>query len=225
MNDNNLNIDNEFEDLKALWKNQPQEEIYDKDQIFKMIHRKSINSVQWLFIISIIEFAIGIGMSIWSMFSSSMLYPDETLENVDVETFQKFEGYSHYGIIGSIIFILITYYFYRKVSSQLSVSELIKSIINFRRAVMIFIICWLVFSITILTPILLEYGINTYTSMNNAKPIPDVDAEYTAKVVGWTVVAITLGVILLFSALYYGIIYGIFLRRLGRNLKELKKIV
>lgn len=225
MNDNNLNIDNEFEDLKALWKNQPQEEIYDKDQIFKMIHRKSINSVQWLFIISIIEFAIGIGMSIWSMFSSSMLYPDETLENVDAETFQKFEGYSHYGIIGSIIFILITYYFYRKVSSQLSVSELIKSIINFRRAVMIFIFCWLFFTILILTPILLEYGMNTYTAINNAKPIPDADAEYTAKVVGWTVVAITLGVILLFSALYYGIIYGIFLRRLGRNLKELKKIV
>lgn len=225
MNDNKINIDNELEDLKALWKNQPKEQVYDKEQIFKMIHRKSINSVQWLFIISILEFALGIGMSIWSMFSSSTFYPDEALEDVVIETSEKLENYSYFGLIGSTIFIIITYYFYRKVSSQLSVSELIKSIINFRRAVMIFIICWLAFSITILTPILLEYGINTYTSINNAKPVPDLDAEYTAKVVGWTVVAITIGIILLFSVLYYGIIYGLFLRRLGKNLKDLKNIV
>lgn len=226
MNDNNINNNNndEFDDLKSLWQNQAIDTSYDKDQIFKMIHRKSINSVQWLFILSIVEFFVGICMSVWPWITNTNSYPDELMNNINVETYQKFENFSHYGLIGSLVFISITFYFYRKISSKLSVADLIKNIINFRRSVIVFIITWLVVTISILTPLLLELGTSNYIALHPNPNVSEIEIQSTAKVVGWTIVGITIGIIILFCAFYYGIIYGIFLRRLGKNLKELKKI-
>ncbi len=224
MNENDQNINDELDDLKSLWKNQPDEKSYGQQEIFKMIHRKSINSVQWLFIITILEFLFGLGMSLWTIFSGNHMYSDEKIKTMGVETVSRFENLSHFGLIGSIIILSITFFYYRKISSSLSVNELMKSIMNFRKMVMWFIVIWFVFMLMLFSPVIMEMGVNTYINTKSTQNISPETLQNKASQIGYIFVTIMIVLLLIFSLLYYGIIYGIFLRRLGKNLKELKKI-
>lgn len=223
MSEKQIYKDENFNDLKDLWKNQPDEKVYDSSAIFKMIHRKSINSVQWLFIITIIEFLIGLLMSLWSIFGNKF-YSQDRIEVVGMDAYQRLESLSQFGIIGSFVILAITFYFYRKISSALSVHALMKNIIGFRRSVFGFIFLWIVGMLIIFVPLMIEIGVNTYLNehISDGKSISEI--QEMAQKVGYIFAGVTVFSFLMFSVIYYGIIYGIFLRRLGRNLKELRKI-
>lgn len=214
----------DFDDLKSLWQSQEVEKTYDTDEIFKMIHRKSVNSVQWLFIITLIEVLIGIGLSVWTFISGKNLYINENMKVASEEMLTKYENFSHLGLVGSFVIFGITYFYYKKISSSLSVSELMQSIMKFRKIVVGFIIAWVSITQILFIPYMMELGAQTYLQTPKAGHLPENDAVNMAKKVGLIVTIVTAVVILLFSAVYYGIIYGVFLRRLGKNLKELKSI-
>jgi hypothetical protein len=223
MADNNRNND-EFDDLKSLWQNQEEKITYNTDDIFKMIHRKSVNSIQWLFIITIIEVLLGIAMSLWTIFSGKHVYSDERIKIIGEDVLTKYENFSHLGLLGSLVLFGLTFYFYRKINSALSVKDLMSLIIRFRKLIMYFIIIWVIGIMILFTPIMVEMGSNTYL---NSQPHLNETIEttkMTAQKVGYVMAIVTIVLILVFSAIYYGVIYGIFLRRLGRNLKELKNI-
>lgn len=224
MNDLTPHTNGDLDDLKSLWKEQSVQKNYGRDEIFKMIHRKSINSVQWLFIITILELIFGLTLSLWSLFSGQHFYSDETIRIVGEDLFRRMENLSHLGLVGSLILFCIMLYFYRRVSSALSVQGLMATILRFRKLVMWFIVLWVIFTLVLFVPIMMEMGVNTYI---NAAPHENETVESmnkTARQVGFLMAGINIALILLFCGLYYGIIYGIFLRRLGKNLKELKKI-
>ena len=214
----------DFDDLKSLWQSQEVEKTYDTDEIFKMIHRKSVNSVQWLFIITLIEVLIGIGLSVWTFISGKNLYINENMKVASEEMLTKYENFSHLGLVGSFLIFGITYFYYKKISSSLSVSELMQSIMKFRKIVVGFIIVWVSITLILSIPYMMELSAQIYLHTPKAGHLPENDAVHMAKKVGLTVTIVTAVVILLFSAVYYGIIYGVFLRRLGKNLKELKSI-
>lgn len=111
MNEIDPHKNDELDDLKSLWKDQPVEKSYGKDEIFKMIHRKSINSVQWLFIITIIELILGLGISLWTIFSGQHFYSDDTIKMVGEGVFKRMENLSHLGLLGSIMLMGIMFYF------------------------------------------------------------------------------------------------------------------
>lgn len=224
MNDKEPNINDELDDLKSLWKSQPEEKNYDRNDIFKMIHRKSVNSVQWLFIITIIEFLLGILLSLWSIFSGQKMYSSETIDAIGLETYSKFESITHVGLIGSVLFISVTFYYYRKISSALSVNKLMQTIMRFRKTIMWLIICWVSFSFILIIPLVMEMGENTYLNTVNHENETLEQMRLQAKKTAWIFAGIMIGFITFFCVIYYGIIYGVFLRRLGRNLKELKNI-
>lgn len=214
----------DFDELKSLWQSQEEEKTYDTDEIFKMIHRKSVNSVQWLFIITLIEVLIGIGLSVWTFISGKNLYINENMKVASEEMLTKYENFSHLGLVGSFVIFGITYFYYKKISSSLSVSELMQSIMKFRKIVVGFIIVWVSITQILFIPYMMELGAQTYLQTPKAGHLPENDAVNMAKKVGLIVTIVTAVVILLFSAVYYGIIYGVFLRRLGKNLKELKSL-
>lgn len=224
MSKKEFDINDELDDLKSLWKNQPDEKNYGKDDIFKMIHRKSINSVQWLFIITILEFIFGILMSLWSVFSGQKIYSPETINAIGLETYSKFESISHVGLIGSVLFISVTYYFYRKISSALSVNKLMQTIMRFRKTITWLIICWIAFTLVLVVPLMMEMGENSYMNAVNHESESMEQMRLQAKKTAWIFAGIMIGFITVFCAVYYGIIYGIFLRRLGKNIKELRSI-
>ena len=224
MSKKEFDINDELDDLKSLWKNQLDEKNYGKDDIFKMIHRKSINSVQWLFIITILEFIFGILMSLWSVFSGQKIYSPETINAIGLETYSKFESISHVGLIGSVLFISVTYYFYRKISSALSVNKLMQTIMRFRKTITWLIICWIAFTFVLVGPFMMEMGENSYMNAVNHESESMEQMRLQAKKTAWIFAGIMIGFITVFCAVYYGIIYGIFLRRLGKNIKELRSI-
>src|SRR5690606_38282602 len=151
-----------MDDLKSLWKEQYVQKNHVKDEIFKMIHRKSINSVQWLFIITILELIFGLTISLWTLFSGKHFYSDETIRIVGEDLFRRMENLSHLGLVGSFILFGIMFYFYRKISSSLSVQGLISTILKFRKIVMWFIIFWIIFTLVIFVSIIMEMGSNIY---------------------------------------------------------------
>lgn len=222
-NDSNIH-DDELDDLKSLWKNQADEKSYDKDQIFKMIHRKSKNSVQWLFIITLVELAFAIGFSLWAIVSGTSMISEHLKEVMNEDTLKSYDYISHISLIGSFIFVGITFYYYKKISAQLSVKALIDRIIEFRKVLFWLIIIWIVLSLAFIFPMYMEMGQQVFLHDYDKGNMSDVEIQKTAQGVGFGLALVSSIVILLFSVLYYGIIYGIFLRRLGKNLKELKKI-
>lgn len=223
MAENNSNQD-ELDDLKSLWQSQEDTIQYKSEDIFKMIHRKSVNSIQWLFIITIIEVLIGIAMSLWTIFSGKHVYSEERVQIIGEDVLTKYENFSHLGLLGSLVLFGITFYFYRKINSALSVRDLMSFIMRFRKLVMWFIILWVLAILCLFTPVMVEMGSNTYI---NSQPHLNETIEttkLTAEKVGYVMAIVTIVLILIFSAIYYGLIYGVFLRRLGKNLKELKNI-
>lgn len=221
---NNDNIQDELDDLKSVWKSQKEEKPYGRDQIFQMIHKRSVNSVQWLFIISIIELVFGIVLAVWTLFSGKHFYSQGTLEVVGKDYLDKFEMFTHLGLIGSILFMGIIFYYFRKISSKLSVTGLIKNIINFRKTVIWFLVIWLGIAIIIFAPIYYEIGKISYINSVAEKNLDALQIQETAHKVGIGTSAAFIVMLLLFCGLYYLIIYGFFIRKLNKNLKELKKI-
>lgn len=222
-NDSNIQ-DDELDDLKSLWQNQTDEKSYDKDQIFKMIHRKSKNSVQWLFYITLAELALAIVFSIWAIISGTNMISEHLKEVMNEETLKSYDYISHISLVGSCIFVAITFFYFRKISAQLSVKSLIDKIIEFRKVLSWLIILWVVLSLAFIFPMYVEMGQQVFMHDYDKGNMSAEEIEKTAKGVGVGLAAVSSFVIILFSVLYYGIIYGIFLRRLGKNLKELKKI-
>src|SRR5690606_32298805 len=128
MIDNENNINDELDDLKSVWNRQKESKSYGQDQIFQMIHKRSVNSVQWLFVISIVELLFGAILAVWTMFSGKHLYSQNTLEVVGRDYLDRFEMFTNLGLIGSILFMGIIFYYFKKISSRLSVTGLIKNI-------------------------------------------------------------------------------------------------
>src|SRR5690606_15254861 len=106
----------------------------------------------------------------------------------------------------------------------LSVQGLISTILKFRKIVMWFIIFWIIFTLVIFVPIIMEMGSNIYFNAATHENESVEQMNKAARQMGYIMAGINIALILVFFGLYYGIIYGIFLRRLGKNLKELKKI-
>lgn len=225
MINNESNIQNdELDDLKSIWQNQTEEKSYDKDQIFKMIHRKSKNSVQWLFYITLAELALALIFSIWAIVSGTSMISEHLKEVMNEETLKSYDYISHISLVGSCIFVAITFFYFRRISAQLSVKALINKIIEFRKVLSWLIILWVVLSLAFIFPMYVEMGQQVFLHDYDKGNMSAEEIEKTAKGVGFGLAAISSFLIILFSVLYYGFIYGIFLRRLGKNLKELKKI-
>ena len=202
--------------LKKDWKKQEENLPHlSYDEIYKMIWKKSSSIVKWIFVISIIEFFLGAALNIFL---------------ADEEYWQQMEKYqlTEFTILVYIISYLVTFYFiyrfyrnYIRISTTDSASRLMKSILNTRKTVKyyigyILISSGIVFLITVIMMIR-NHALNASPDANMA-----FDAKQWFLFVGGTLLAlaILLGVIWLI----YRIVYGILLRRLQKNYKDLKKL-
>lgn len=228
MNDLKNNNSEEIDELKSLWHSQKEDKSYDSEKIFKMIHRKSINSVQWLFIISLAELLLGLVITVWSYFSGGHYYLNSSIQMMGEANIEKLETFSNVGIVFSIALIGIIYYYYRKISSSSSVNMLIKNIIQFRRAVIICLVLIVLILLIVMFPIYFELGKNI--AIQNAMTRTDgvimspEDLKTASDAAGWVVAGSATLVIAVFFFVYYFVIYGFFLRKLKKNQKELKEI-
>ena len=203
--------------LKEDWKKQEKSLPHlSYDEIYKMIWKKSSSIVKWIFVISILEFFLGAALNVFL---------------ADDEYWQQMERYNltEFTIVVYIISYLITFYFiyrfyrnYQSISTTDNASILMKNILRTRKTVKYYI-----------GFILISSGVVFLITMflmlrNHAMDADSTAADMSFDTTQWLIfiggtllaLAVLLGVIWLI----YRVVYGILLRRLYKNYKELKKL-
>ena len=201
-------MQDELEILKKDWQKQSKTlPILTAEEIYPMLLKRSSSIVKWIFIISLIEFAFWVLLSFWPISQDG----DDIIINGDLEMFFNYVvPITHLSIL--CFFVGWFYKNYRKIQSTDTARQLLKNILKTRKTVTYYI--W--FSISFL---LVATTIAFVFTVQN-------DPEQQDK----NLVALTLqfiAIIGLFVGLLwvvYRLVYGILMRKLTRNYKELKKL-
>ncbi|WP_353777699.1 hypothetical protein [Winogradskyella sp. 3972H.M.0a.05] len=209
----------ELDLLKKDWQNKEHNyPTLSYNEIYKMIHSKSSNIVKWIFIISILEFAL------WTFLSFFLK---------DAESMERFRSYNMEGITLTLTiagYAVLAYFFYlffrnyKRISTTASIKNLMENILRTRRTVKQYVAFNLIF-LVISTIVVLYIQLDQDQVMIAQAQEAAANGEafkYYAVIIITTIIglAIVIGILLLF----YWLIYGILLKRLNRNYRELKKI-
>lgn len=203
----------DLDKIKVVWKKQSNKEKYTSEQIFKMLKSKSINSVKWIFLISLSEVCVAIFIYLFSLIKPSAKLVN-TLHTSNEYIYHVYKVLNIMVLIVSIIFVFHFLKSYKKIKVQSSVMNLTKQIINFRKRVNYFIyfnfgMFFITFSVLIFIILSSSYSFD-WISTNGLFVFISIASMF----------AICLGLLYL----YYYLIYGIFLRRLKENIKDLESI-
>lgn len=197
-----------LDNYKKAWDNQPEEtKKVSKIDIYKMAHSRSSSIVKWIFIIGVIEFVV---------LNSMYFFVDNTKS---IEEYEKIGILPFYNIsmvisLVVVIYFLIQFYLnYKSISVVDSTKVLMHKILKTRKTVrnyMIFNLVFVAFSIAIIVTAKINFKIETITTVQI-----------------WKTIGISFVITGFFLGLMYGIyqlLYGILLRKLNRNYKELAKL-
>ena len=206
----------ELDLLKKDWqKNTESFEQVSEIDIYKMIHKKSSSIVKWILIISVLEVLLWTALSV--CFNS-----DDYLKKMNhVELIRYFNllSYFHYGVI--MVFIYLFYKNYVTISATVSTKQLMKDILKTRKTIQYYV--WYNLGMIILSSIIAFYVSFAYN--------PEMSVLRDKITSDGKIMAITIGVLILTIVVFFGVfwlfyrlLYGILLRRLYANYKELKKI-
>ncbi|MCM4160654.1 hypothetical protein FHG64_18365 [Antarcticibacterium flavum] len=208
----------ELELLKKDWKKQ--EGNYPRlsyDQIYNMLWKKSSSIVKWIFVISILEFLF------WALITIFFADNDywKEMERLHLKEFTIAAYIVSYGI--TFFFIYLFYRNYQRISATDDSSTLMKNILKTRKTVKCYIAYILISTaVTTLVYTYFAFYYHPYTVQ-----VDDV-SKYTFTFTQWAifigVMALFFGMLLGLIWLFYRVIYGILLKRLNRNYKELKKL-
>ncbi|WP_456421067.1 hypothetical protein [Lutibacter sp.] len=208
----------ELELLKKDWKKQnasyPQ---LTYNEIYKLIHKKSSSIVKWIFIICIAEFVF------WTLIN--LLIPDSFLviyEKFHLKTILNISYIIQYIVI--ITFIYLFYKNYNSISVIDNTSLLMKKIIKTRKTVNYYVY------LNIILNVILSFIVNFVMFsnedilnevFNSSRTTIDSDKFFNIMLIAQI---IGLFVLVGFLLLYYRVIYGILLRKLTKNYKELEEL-
>ena len=208
----------ELELLKSSWKKQ--ENTFQKlsyNDIYNLLHKKSSSIVKWIFIICVAEFVFWGALTLFIPESLYEVHEKFNLKKI-LFTIQNFH----------FIVMLVSIYFFYKNFKSISVIDntkvLMKKIISTRNTVNYYVYYNLAlyaiisiisnFIIFSQPDILMEIVNPTHVEINEVK-------TYNMMLV---VQIISLFVVLGIFYLYYRLIYGILLKRLSKNYKELASL-
>ena len=192
------------------------------NEIYQMIWKKSSSVVKWLFYISIGELLFWIILNIAPFFWDTYK-----------ERFGEMESGSS-GVVLSIIttltfviiavFIFYLYKSYKAISTEDSIRELMKNILKTRKIIKYYVICNL--GIAAVSVLFAFYQI--FTSDPKAIELLNTIKNDNSEFKFWLLAAVffLLVTVLMFAFIwfFYKLIYGILLKRLNENYKELKQL-
>ncbi len=212
----------ELELLKKDW--QKKEDLLPKlsyDEIYAMIWKKSSSIVKWIFIISVIEFVLPHLLYLLPSLRNNLdLYEQLGVKNLMV-------GISVFNYIVVFYFIFQFYKRYREISVLDSARDLMYKIIRTRRTVrhyIIFALSLFLFSfLAIAVAIYVSDGNNLIEVLNLGDEAQEMSVTRLKAIISFLFVV--LGILsTAFIGLIYFLIYGLLIRKLGRNYQELKKL-
>jgi len=217
--------DFDLDSFKKTWQEQPVQPKYDSNEILQMLNRKSRNYVKYIFWISVAEFLF------FSVLGLFYFFQDEEsdsfrkiLEKLGAQKAPEIEtNFDHAYLAIKILSLLITAYFvlkfyqnYRKIRIEENLKGLIIRIIKFKKTVNAFILI----SIVLLVAFTFVFTAFIFYALNSQNVRPD-NSNLIIVIIG-IIVSTVLCVLLIW--LYYRLVYGIIIRKLDKNLKQLKDI-
>ncbi len=212
----------ELELLKKDW--QKKEGLMPKlsyDEIYSMLWKKSSSIVKWIFIISVIEFVLPHLLYLLPSVRDGMdFYEQLGVKNLMI-------GISVFNYLVVFYFIYQFYRRYKEISVLESARDLMHRIIRTRRTVkhyIIFALSLFLFSfLAIAVAIYVGDGNNLIQVLNLGEETVDMSIGRLKLVISLAFVVIGI----LFTALIglvYFLIYGLLIRKLGKNYRELKRL-
>ncbi len=215
----------DIDNFKETWQKQKVEPKYDSEEILKMLNKKSRNYVKYIFWISVVEFFLILCVSGYYIYKG-----DEGTEFLHIlerlgisKTPELEDSLNLFYTIIKVISIAITAYFtvrffisYRKIKVESNLKILILQIIRFKNTVNFFILTN-IFLLIIITIFLTFFMFHILSDQH----IELQQSTMIGFIVG-LVVSLVFSVMLIW--LYYRIVYGIIIKRLSRNLAQLKEI-
>ncbi|MFT6749558.1 MAG: hypothetical protein ACI9XR_001466 [Flavobacterium sp.] len=202
----------ELDLLKKDWKKKENSfQQISEVAIYKMIHKESSSTVKWILILSILEVLI---WSIVSIFYNSDEYLIKIHSEYLIQYFQVLT-FVNYAVIA--IFIYLFYKNYISISTTTSTKKLMKAILKTRKTVRNYV--WYNLAMIAIGMVIgMALAFNTNPEIQNM--LQNDKVFYLT--IAFCIVALTI-VFGLFW-LFYRLVYGMLLRKLLTNYKELKKI-
>ena len=204
---------------KKVWKNQPEEKNkISALEIYKMTQSKSNSIVKWIFIIGLLEFVFWFAINYLGTKNGAL----EPYEKLNLISFIDNFNYFHYVVV--VLFLILFYRNFSLISTVDDTKTLMKNILLVRKTVKWYVyynlINVVVFSI-ILNILIFNTpdGINILSGINNES----FNQEHMMSVfIIAQIVVITIMILILW--LFYYLLYGILLKKLNKNYKELTKL-
>ena len=205
----------ELDLLKKDWQKSDNFKQLSENDIYAMLQKKSTSIVRSLLIISILEFFLWIFINIF-------YENDDFLLDKKLDTFETVINYLEYfGFFVILIFIYLLYHKYKKISVTASVKQLMIAILDTKKIVQYYVWYNLIF-------LVISIFIGTYFAI-----IVNPDSSYIVDKMQGDLKFLIAGILILIAFtvvilgvfwLFYKLLYGILLKRLYANYKELKKI-
>ena len=204
---------------KKVWKNQPEEKNkISALEIYKMTQSKSNSIVKWIFIIGLLEFVFWFAINYLGTKNGAL----EPYEKLNLINFIDNFNYFHYVLV--VLFLILFYRNFSLISTVDDTKTLMKNILLVRKTVKWYVYYNLIYAVvfSIILNILIfntPDGINILSGIDNES----FNKEHMMSVF---IIAqiVVIAIMILILWLFYYLLYGILLKKLNKNYKELTKL-
>lgn len=216
----------DLDNFKKTWQEQPVQEKYDNTEILQMLNKKSRNYVKYIFWISVVELLFFSGIGLFYIIkggdeSNSFL---KLLERLGAQkTPEIIANFDTIYFAIKILSLLVTAYFvfkfyqnYHKIKIEENLKGLITRIIKFKKTVNAFILI----SIAILLAFIITFTAFIFYALNSQ----NIEPKGSDLMIVIAIIILSTVLCVLLIWLYYKLVYGIIIRKLDKNLKQLKEI-
>jgi len=204
---------------KKVWKDQPEErnKVSSLD-IYKMTQSRSSSIVKWIFIIGLVEFIFWFSISYFGTKNGDL----EPYEKLNLISFIDNINYLHYMVV--VLFLILFYRNFSLISTVDDTKTLMKNILLVRKTVKWYVYYNLI-NLVVFSIVFTFLIFNTPNAINiiYGLDIENSDLEnFMLKYLILQIVIIAVMILLLW--LFYYLLYGILLKKLNKNYKDLIKL-
>tara|TARA_B110000003_G_scaffold233634_1_gene236971 strand:+ start:11979 stop:12623 length:645 start_codon:yes stop_codon:yes gene_type:complete len=205
---------------KKIWKKQPQENNKISTlEIYKMTQSKSSSIVKWIFIIGLVEFIFWFTINYLGLKNGAL----EPYEKLNLISFIEYGSYLH--IIVVLIFLLSFYRNFSLISAIDNTKTLMRNILLVRKTVKWYVYYNLL-NVGVFSIILNILIFNTPNGINIISGIHNDNFDQDVMMITFVIAQVVIIIIMLLILwLFYYLLYGILLKKLNDNYKDLTKII
>lgn len=192
------------------------------DEIYRMLWKRSSSIVKWIFYISLAELVFWIFMSGLPFFWKSVQKRfNETYGNGE-QTFVVFS--SIFGVMVVLIFIYYLFKAYKSISTVDSVKKLMERILHTRRIVRYYVIYNLIMAVILTMYTFYSLFTQDERTVQLLNTVKENGSELRFWLISGLIVVASIGFMVGAIWLFYRLVYGILLKRLNKNYKELQRL-